>query len=30
MAGDWIKMRAALTTCPKVAAMARAIGLHDE
>jgi hypothetical protein len=30
MAGDWIKMRAALTTCPKVAAMARAIGLADE
>jgi len=30
MAGDWIKMRAALTTCPKVAAMARAIGLQDE
>jgi hypothetical protein len=30
VAGDWIKMRAALTTCPKVAAMARAIGLADE
>jgi hypothetical protein len=30
MAGDWIKMRAALTTCPKVAAMARAIGLGEE
>ena len=30
MAGDWIKMRAALTTCPKVAAMARAIGLAHE
>jgi hypothetical protein len=30
MAGDWIKMRAALTTCPKVAAMARAIGMADE
>jgi hypothetical protein len=30
MAGDWIKMRAALATCPKVAAMARAIGLADE
>jgi hypothetical protein len=30
MAGDWIKMRAALTTCPKVAAMARAIGIADE
>ena len=30
MAGDWIKMRAALTTCPKVAAMARAISLTDE
>ena len=30
MAGDWIKMRAALTTCPKVAAMARAIGAADE
>jgi hypothetical protein len=30
MAGDWIKMRAALTTCPKVAAMARAIGVADE
>jgi len=30
MAGDWIKMRAALTTCPKVAAMARAIGLAEE
>jgi hypothetical protein len=30
MAGDWIKMRAALTTCPKVAAMARAIGMAEE
>jgi hypothetical protein len=30
MAGDWIKMRAALATCPKVAAMARAIGMADE
>ena len=30
MAGDWIKMRAALTTCPKVAAMARSIGMADE
>jgi hypothetical protein len=30
MAGDWIKMRAALTTCPKVAAMARAIGMEEE
>jgi hypothetical protein len=30
MAGDWIKMRAALATCPKVAAMARAIGSADE
>lgn len=30
MAGDWIKMRAALTTCPKVAAMARAIGTGEE
>jgi hypothetical protein len=30
MAGDWIKMRAALTTCPKVAAMARAIGQAEE
>jgi hypothetical protein len=30
MAGDWIKMRAALTTCPKVAAMARAIGMGKE
>jgi hypothetical protein len=30
MAGDWIKMRAALTTCPKVAAMARAIGIAEE
>lgn len=30
MAGDWIKMRAALTTCPKVAAMARAIGMCEE
>ena len=30
MAGDWIKMRAALTTCPKVASMARAIGMADE
>jgi len=30
MAGDWIKMRAALTTCPKVAAISRAIGIADE
>jgi hypothetical protein len=30
MAGDWIKMRAALTTCPKVAAMARAISMAEE
>jgi hypothetical protein len=30
MAGDWIKMRAALTTCPKVAAMARSIGMADD
>ena len=30
MAGDWIKMRAALTTCPKVASMARVIGMADE
>ena len=30
MAGDWIKMRAALTTCPKVAFMARAIGMAEE
>jgi hypothetical protein len=30
MAGDWIKMRAALSTCPKVAAMARTIGKCDE
>jgi hypothetical protein len=30
VAGDWIKMRAALTTCPKVAAMARAIGMAEE
>ena len=30
MAGDWIKMRAALTTCPKVASMARAIGMAEE
>lgn len=30
MAGDWIKMRAALTTCPKVAAMARSIGVADD
>lgn len=30
MAGDWIKMRAALTTCPKVGAMARAIGTAQE
>lgn len=30
MAGDWIKMRAALTTCPKVAAMARAVGMANE
>ncbi len=30
MAGDWIKMRAALTTCPKVAAMARTIGMAEE
>ena len=26
MAGEWIKMRVALTTCPKVAAIARAVG----
>jgi hypothetical protein len=30
MAGDWIKMRAALATCPKVAAMARTVGKSDE
>ena len=30
MAGDWIKMRSGLTTCPKVAAMARSIGAADE
>jgi hypothetical protein len=30
MAGDWIKMRSALATCPKVAAMARSIGMADE
>jgi len=30
MAGDWIKMRSSLPTCPKVAAMARAIGMADE
>ncbi len=30
MAGDWIKMRSALPTCPKTAAMARAIGAEDE
>ena len=29
MAGDWIKMRSAMTTCPKVAAMARALGTSD-
>ena len=30
MAGDWIKMRSALTSCPKVAAIARAVGTADE
>jgi len=30
MAGDWIKMRSSLPTCPKVAAMARTIGKCDE
>ena len=30
MAGDWIKMRSGLTTCPKVAAMARSIGAAEE
>jgi len=30
MAGDWIKMRSALTTCPKVAAMARSVGTAEE
>jgi hypothetical protein len=30
MAGDWIKMRAALTTCPKVVAIARSIGKLEE
>ena len=30
MAGDWIKMRAALTTCPKVASMSRSVGTADE
>ena len=30
MAGDWIKMRSGLTTCPKVAAMARSIGASEE
>jgi hypothetical protein len=30
MAGDWIKMRSSLPTCPKVAAMARSIGMADE
>lgn len=30
MAGDWIKMRSSLPTCPKVAAMARAIGMAEE
>ena len=29
MAGDWIKMRSALTTCPKVAAMARGLGTSE-
>jgi hypothetical protein len=29
MAGDWIKMRSAMTTCPKVAAIARALGTSD-
>ena len=30
MAGDWIKMRSALPTCPKTAAVARAIGTAPE
>jgi hypothetical protein len=30
MAGDWIKMRSGLTTCPKVAAMARSIGASED
>ena len=30
MAGDWIKMRSALPTCPKTAAVARAIGTAQE
>ena len=30
MAGDWIKMRSALGSCPKVAAMARAVGMAPE
>lgn len=30
MAGDWIKMRAALTSCPKVMAMVRTVGCENE
>jgi len=30
VAGDWIKMRSALPTCPKTAAMVRAISAADE